>query len=52
MKKTRKDKRMEIRLSEIDDFKLDYCCEMFKLNKSEVVRLGIEQLYEKVRDKI
>jgi predicted DNA-binding protein len=37
------------RLSEGDKKKLEYCCEVLGLTKSEVVRQGIDKMYEKAR---
>ena len=36
-----KTKRMEVRLSVLDDIKLEYCRETLGLNKTEVVKKGI-----------
>lgn len=45
----RKESRLQFRLSEGDTKKLDYCCEVLGLTKAEVIRQGIEQMYEKAR---
>jgi len=44
-----KESRLQFRLSEGDAKKLDYCCEVLGLTKAEVIRQGIEQMYEKAR---
>lgn len=38
-----------IRLSEEDVRKLDYCCEKTGKKKSEIIRLGIKEVYEKLK---
>jgi hypothetical protein len=35
-----------IRLSEADQKKLDYCCTVFNLTKADVIRKGIDFMYE------
>jgi hypothetical protein len=40
----------KIRFSEEDIMKIDFCCEIFKLKKSEVIRLGVNELYEKAQN--
>nr|DAX03146.1 MAG TPA: hypothetical protein [Bacteriophage sp.] len=42
-----KTKRMEIRISLLDSIKLEYCCETLNLSKSEVIREGINNVYQK-----
>ncbi|MDP4153280.1 MAG: hypothetical protein Q8865_07585 [Bacillota bacterium] len=46
-----KGSRLQFRLSEGDTNKLDYCCEVLGLTKAEVIRQGIEQMYQKARQK-
>ena len=41
-----KTKRMEVRLSVLDDIKLEYCREPLGLNKTEVVKKGIDMVYQ------
>lgn len=41
-----KTKRMEVRLSVLDDIKLEYCRETLGLNKTEVVKKGIDMVYQ------
>lgn len=38
-----------IRLSDSDLERLDYCCKALGLTKAEVIRQGIEAMYEKAR---
>lgn len=38
-----------IRLSEEDVHKLDYCCEKTGKKKSEIIRLGIKEVYEELK---
>lgn len=42
-----KTKRIEIRISVLDSIKLDYCCDTLKLSKAEVIREGINAVYQK-----
>nr|DAX02360.1 MAG TPA: hypothetical protein [Bacteriophage sp.] len=42
-----KTKRMEIRISLLDSIKLEYCCQTLNLSKSEVIREGINNVYQK-----
>lgn len=42
-----KTKRMEIRISLLDSIKLEYCCETLNLSKTEVIREGINNVYQK-----
>ena len=41
-----KTKRMEVRLSVLDDIKLEYCRETLGLNKTEVVKKVIDMVYQ------
>lgn len=43
-----KTNRKEIRLSTTDHTKLEHCCIVLKLNKSEVVRKGIEEVFKSI----
>lgn len=38
-----------IRLSQEDIEMLEYCCKELKISKSEVLRLGIRKVYEKLK---
>lgn len=38
-----------IRLSEDDVKMLDFCCEKTGLKKSEIIRLGIKEVYTKLK---
>ena len=42
-----KTKRVEIRLSSLDAEKLEYCCDTLNLSKAEVIRDGINNIYQK-----
>ena len=37
--------RLEMRLSEVDEQKLNYCCMKTGKSKGEIVRLGIDAVY-------
>ena len=41
-----KTKRMEVRLSVLDDIKLEYCRETLGLNKTEIKKKGIDMVYQ------
>lgn len=38
--------RLEIRLSTLDNIKLEYCCNTLDLSKTEVIRKGIDVVYK------
>lgn len=38
-----------IRLSDEDIMRLNFCCEKTGLKKSEIIRLGIKEVYEKLK---
>ena len=38
-------KKVETRMTEKELEKLDYCCEITKMSRSEVIRAGIESIY-------
>lgn len=40
-----------VRMSDGDVEKLEYCCKVLRLAKAEVIRQGIELMYEKARQK-
>ena len=46
-----KKERVGFRLSNEEARMLDYCCEVFGLSKTEVIRQGIKEMYEKARNK-
>lgn len=39
--------RMEIRVSEEDQEKLEYCAKVLDMTKAEVIRQGIDAMYQK-----
>ena len=41
-----KNTRMELRLSESDVKKLNFCCETLHMTKAEVIREGIDKVYK------
>ena len=43
-----KKERLELRLSDDDIIKLEYCCQQTKLSKAEILRQGLDQQYRKV----
>lgn len=46
-----KKERVGFRLSDEESRMLDYCCEVFGLSKTEVIRQGIKEMYEKAQKK-
>lgn len=46
-----KKERVGFRLSNEEARMLDYCCKVFGLSKTEVIRQGIKEMYEKTRNK-
>lgn len=44
-----KQARLEIRLSKDDISKLEYCCKKTGLTKAEILRQGIEKVYENLK---
>lgn len=42
---------MKIRMSDRDVEKLDYCCKTTGLTKADVIRLGIQKVYEEAQKK-
>ena len=46
-----KKERVGFRLSNEEARMLDYCCKVFGLSKTEVIRQGIKERYEKARNK-
>lgn len=43
--------KVELRLSEKEEQILKVCCEKTKLSKSDVLRMGLEKVYNEVRNK-
>lgn len=41
--------RLELRLSDGDTKKLDFCCRTLGLTKSEVIRRGIDKVYQEAK---
>lgn len=46
-----KKERVGFRLSDEEARMLDYCCEVFGLSKTEIIRQGIREMYEKALKK-
>jgi hypothetical protein len=46
-----KKERVGFRLSDDEIKMLDFCCEVFGLSKTEVIRQGIKEMYEKAQKK-
>lgn len=44
-----KDRGYRLRVSDDDLKKLDFCCKVFGLTKAEVIRQGLEEMYEKAQ---
>lgn len=44
-----KKSRLELRLSDSDAEKLDFCCKAFGLTKAEVIRRGLEKVYQEAK---
>ena len=40
--------RFEIRISEADIEKLDYCCEKTSKKRAEVIRMGIQKVFDEL----
>lgn len=41
--------RLELRLSDSDAKKLDFCCKTLGLTKAEVIRHGIDRVYQEAK---
>lgn len=41
-----KNLRLELRLSDSDAEKLDFCCKTLGMTKAEVIRKGIDEVYQ------
>lgn len=46
-----KKERVGFRLSDEENRMLDYCCKVLGLSKTEVIRLGIKEMYERALKK-
>lgn len=46
-----KKERVGFRLSDEESRMLDYCCKVLGLSKTEVIRLGIKEMYERALKK-
>lgn len=46
-----KKERVGFRLSDDEIKMLDFCCEVLGLSKTEVIRQGIKEMYEKAQKK-
>ena len=44
----RKEERITFRATEHDSSKIEFCCKETGLSKSEVIRLGVDNLYEQL----
>lgn len=44
-----KNLRLELRLSDSDAEKLEFCCKTLNLTKAEVIRRGIDQVYQEAK---
>lgn len=42
-------KRVDTRLTDEEAKKLNYCCEILGMTKAEVVRIGIDKVYEEIK---
>lgn len=43
-----KTERLEIRISRQDIEKLDFCCEKVKKRRAEIIRMGIQKIFEEL----
>jgi len=46
-----KRERVGFRLTEDESAMIDYCCQVFGITKTEVIRLGIKEMYQKAKNK-
>ena len=46
-----KTNQQRIRMSDREIKMLDYCCEFYGLSKADIIRQGIEHLYNKAQNK-
>ncbi len=46
-----KNDRVGFRLSDDESKMLDYCCKVLGLSKTEVIRQGIKEMYQKAQKK-
>lgn len=47
----KKERGYRLRMSDTDLKRLDVCCELLGLTKAEVIRQGINEMYEKAQNK-
>lgn len=45
-----KNLRLELRLSDSDAEKLDFCCKTLGMTKAEVIRQGIDKVYQMAKE--
>lgn len=43
--------RLELRLSETDTEKLEFCCKTLHMSKAEVMRTGLDEVYKQATKK-
>lgn len=43
--------RLGVRLTKADREKLEYCCEVLGMTKTEVIQKGIEEVYQEIQKK-
>lgn len=46
-----KKERIGMRLTEKEKQMLDYCCKVFNLSKTDIIRQGIQEMYKKALKK-
>ena len=46
-----KNLRLELRLSDLDAEKLEFCCKILDMTKAEVIRQGIDKVYQMAKEK-
>lgn len=49
-KENSRDNQYRLRMSNEELKKLDICCEKTGLNKADVIRLGIEKVYQEIKE--
>ena len=42
--------RLELRLSDLDAEKLEFCCKILDMTKAEVIRQGIDKVYQMAKE--
>lgn len=45
-----KNLRLELRLSDLDAEKLEFCCKILDMTKAEVIRQGIDKVYQMAKE--